>query len=180
MVAPELWQVFDATGRPINGYGEVAEKFAIDDSLLMANSHLWLWRDYDTSRHILLQTRARHLPRKPGYFHASASGHVNLGESAKQAVLREAQEELGAVLQPSRVRELFMLRGGPRMESFNYVFSCQFDESIKLRINEAEVDHTDWVSLEVFAEMTQNPDKYKLINLGNEYFERLIAQLKTL
>jgi len=180
MSASGRWQVYDETGQPVKGHGEVADKFAEDTSLLMANSHLWLWRDQNTQRQILLQTRARHLPRKPGYLHASASGHVNLGESAKEAVIREANEELGVDLQPDTIRELFVLRGGARKESFNYVFSCRFDDSSRLLINKSEVERVDWVSLEEFVEMVRTPDKFKLIDLGSEYFEKLFALLKKL
>ena len=80
MGSAELWQVYDQQGDAIEGYGETSDAFDSDHTLYMANAHVWLYRRGPSSRQLLLQIRAMHLPRKPGYLHSSASGHVNLGE----------------------------------------------------------------------------------------------------
>lgn len=50
---------------------------------------------------IFLQKRSQWKDTSPGLWDSSASGHVDSGEDYLQAVLREAYEELGLVLQQS-------------------------------------------------------------------------------
>lgn len=180
MGLPELWQVYDSAGGPVVGRGEVADAFAEDFSLHMANSHVWLWRDFEGSRQLLIQKRADHLPRRPGYLHASASGHVNLGERPADAAVREAHEELGVELSEGGLNELFVMQGGPRNESFNYVYTYRFGPNSVVTVNPSEVQSVEWVDLIQFDQMRLFPEDHKLINLGKEYFDMLVHAVERL
>lgn len=50
---------------------------------------------FDNMGHILLQKRSKHKDTYPGYYTVSASGHIDKGESYKEAARREMEEELG-------------------------------------------------------------------------------------
>ena len=50
---------------------------------------------FNKDRKLLLQKRSMSKDLYPGYYTASASGHVNYGESYEEAAQRELQEELG-------------------------------------------------------------------------------------
>lgn len=179
MSLAELWQVYDAAGQQVVGRGETPEGFDKDPSLYMANSHVWVWRDSNGVREILLQRRAFHLPRRPGYLHASASGHVNLGERPELAAIREVNEEIGLNLARENLRVAFTEQGGPRGESYNHVFVCEADSFEELQPNRREVDSLRWVTLSSFDEMRRAPGEHLLIDLGQDYFDKLIAVLET-
>ncbi len=53
---------------------------------------------FDSSGRVLLQRRSRAKDLFPGYYCASASGHVASGEDYAEAAMRETEEELGRTL----------------------------------------------------------------------------------
>lgn len=180
MASAELWQVYDQHARAVEGHGEPAGAFDSDRSLYMANAHVWLYRNGSSEREVLLQTRAKHLPRKPGYLHASASGHVNLGEQPIDAAIRETQEELGIDVAPESASLLFMQQGGPRGESFNYIYACDGGSYAAFSANPNEVESIRWVTLYELRMMAREHEKYKLINLGQQYFDRMLSGIEAL
>jgi 8-oxo-dGTP pyrophosphatase MutT (NUDIX family) len=146
----------------------------------MANAHVWIWRDESGERQKLLQKRALHLLRRPGFLHASASGHVNLGEAPLSAAVRETFEELGVTIEPTSLTEVFMSQGGPRGESFNYVFAHGVDSSARIVLNADEVADVQWVGLSKFDTMRRDLAAHKLIDLGSDYYNALLATLASL
>lgn len=44
MAQSVAWQVFDQSGQPIPGKGAFKEDFENNSSLVMAASHVWIWR----------------------------------------------------------------------------------------------------------------------------------------
>jgi isopentenyldiphosphate isomerase len=50
---------------------------------------------FDSHRRVLLQRRSQTKDLYPGYYCASASGHVALGEDYAETAMRETEEELG-------------------------------------------------------------------------------------
>lgn len=180
MGLPELWQVYDSDGNAVAGRGEEADAFAQNPALYMGNSHIWLWRDFEGSRQVLVQKRADHVARRPGYLHASASGHVNVNESALGAAVRESFEELGVRLDERELKELFMLQGGLRNESFNYVYAYKAKPDLELVINPDEVQSVSWIEIHHFDSMRARPEDYMLIDLGQDYFSHLIGAIADL
>jgi isopentenyl-diphosphate delta-isomerase len=180
MSKSELWQVFDSSGKAITAKGLPPEAFTKDPALYMANAHVWIWRENNKHRELLLQRRALDLVRRPGFLHASASGHVNVNESATDAAIREANEELGISLEPTNLTHFFTISGGLNNESFNYVFGYQYQNASLPNINEHEVMEAFWITLDSFAQMAKEPDKHKLIDLGSDYFSMLISSLSKL
>ena len=82
----EIWQKFNQNGTPdgTNGYSPADFKNHPDD--VMGNSHIWFWkRDDSGDVAILLQKRALTKVSKPGMYHISAGGHINVGETPVEA-----------------------------------------------------------------------------------------------
>lgn len=175
----ELWQVYDSEGNAVSGRGEPASGFDLDHGLFMANAHVWLYRSGPSGRQVLLQKRAMHLTRRPGWLHASASGHVNVGEQPLDAAIRETQEELGLDLGPADLRFVFMMQGGPRAESFNHVFVSETGPHTEFNVNKNEVDSIRWYDLSEFDNMTHEPESHALIDLGHDYFERMLSGIRS-
>ena len=69
---------------------------------LVPASYLFL---LDPARRVLLQLRSG-TGFMDGYWAAAAAGHVDAGESAAQAAVREAREELGIIVDPADLHPL--------------------------------------------------------------------------
>lgn len=69
--------------------------------------HLYL---FDESNNLLLQKRSSQVDHYPNRFSISVTGHVDAGESSREAVARELQEELGLDPQHVQIEFLFSLR----------------------------------------------------------------------
>ena len=65
---------------------------------------------FDSHQRVLLQRRSGTKDLFPGYYCASASGHVAVGEDYAETAIRETEEELGCALLLAYVgKELVML-----------------------------------------------------------------------
>ena len=85
----ELFDVVDADDRVI---GRATRRHVHAEGLMHRAVHCWVVR---TDGSLVLQMRSRHKDICPLTWTSSASGHVDAGESYRQAVVRELQEELG-------------------------------------------------------------------------------------
>lgn len=74
---------------------------------------------FNSQGQIYLQKRPEWKDIQPGKWDTSVGGHIDLGESVQQALLREAQEELGIALDADRVQRLD-----------NYVFQSQREREL--------------------------------------------------
>lgn len=63
---------------------------------------------YNDKGQILLQKRSKNKDLMPGYYTVSASGHVDKGETYKQAALRELNEELGIQTKLTKKRKFLL------------------------------------------------------------------------
>ena len=94
----EPWQVFLENGCPAGKKSASRDDFAADKTLIMGASHIWLWRRHKNDIELLVQQRALSKKTWPGYLDISAAGHIDAGETAVEAAVREAEEEIGYVL----------------------------------------------------------------------------------
>jgi len=96
---------------------------------LVPASYVLLRRTEDGVERVLLQLR-RGTGYMDGHWAVSAAGHVEAGEDAVSAAVREAAEELGVVLDPVDLRPLCaMHRTGGRTEPgdqrVDFFFECR-------------------------------------------------------
>jgi isopentenyl-diphosphate delta-isomerase type 1 len=111
----ELVDVLDGEGRPI----AVKEKRDVHrDGDWHRAAHIWIV-DGDN---VLLQRRASVKEAWPDFWDISVAGHVGAGESAVDAAVREAQEELGLTIDPGELEHLGTLR-------YHYALASDFIEN---------------------------------------------------
>ena len=73
--------------------GTMDRKEAINKGLLVEGVQLWIINP--NTNQVLMQRRSRNKHSNPGKIDVSVSGHVKPNETATQAILREASEEIG-------------------------------------------------------------------------------------
>ena len=86
----ESLTVYNSDKQPI---GTVDRQEAIKKGLLIEGVQLWVINP-DTNQ-VLMQRRSKNKKNNPGKIDVSVSGHVKPHETATQAMLREAREEIG-------------------------------------------------------------------------------------
>jgi len=132
------------------------------------SAHLWI---VTPGRRLLLQRRADQKENWPGLWDISVAGHISAGESAADAIVREALEEVGFV--PAGLEHLATLRyqavlnGGAYIENeFHevYLTRCELDLGT-LKLDPAEVAEVKLVAPEELErhEMVPHPEEYALI-----------------
>ena len=172
----DLWQVYADNGTPVPGKGAPADAFDADKSLNMGNAHIWFWkRNAGGQIEIMLQKRGP-VKKRPGWFHISVGGHVNVGETALQAAVREGKEEMGHGVDPDKLYFLFTTRvfgRAPHDIVTVYLYKLTGDEA--LTHSDGEVAGFEWRTLGEFKEMVKDPESHKLVPMGNVYFRALIA-----
>ncbi|HSW91454.1 MAG TPA: NUDIX domain-containing protein [Candidatus Saccharimonadales bacterium] len=176
----ELWQVFAENGEPIVGKGALDDAFDEDRTLVMANAHVWLWRRAKDGIEILLQKRAVTKKRSPGFYHISAAGHVDLGETAVQAAARETKEEIGIDLDVDRLFFIHAVRSAKNLQSLLFVYVYEMTGDEEFSFDDGEVELVKWVNLATFQQMTQEAASHKLIDQGRSYFDPLIETIQRL
>ncbi len=175
----ELWQEYNQNGTPHGTSGYSPEEFRQHPNDVMGNSHIWFWKkDNAGNVEILLQKRAMTKVSKPGMYHISAGGHVNVGETPVEAAARETLEEMGIAL---NTEELYYV-GSMRLVQINpnsivNVYLYQLDGSEEFRYVDGEVDCVEWRSLDNFKSITDAPDEHNLVDQGNAYFSLLLDSL---
>lgn len=173
------WQLFADNGASIIGRGASADAFETNNSLNMGNSHVWCWKKSpDGQIEILLQKRGA-VKRRPGWLHISAAGHIDMGETALQAAVREAKEELGLDINPDKLYFVQIARHFPRApQDIVHVYLYQLRGNETFTHDDGEVAGFEWHTLNEFKEMTRDPESHKLVPMGDLYFGALIAALE--
>lgn len=173
----EQWQVYLQNGQPIAGRGANDTEFAHDDSLVMGNAHVWLWRHKDDHMEVLLQKRSMSRNRSPGMYHISAAGHINVDESPVEAAVRETNEELGVSINPADLYFVHAIRIPKHQNSILNVFTLFFDGDV-FSFDDGEVEEVVWRRLDDFKAMVKEPAAHNLIDQGRVYFDPLIDAIE--
>ncbi|HEU5187967.1 MAG TPA: NUDIX domain-containing protein [Candidatus Saccharimonadales bacterium] len=181
MHSNELWQVYNNNGTPIPGKGAYKDEFDAHKDLIMGNAHIWFWKPNGQTVAILLQKRSLAKPTRPGWFHISAGGHINVGETPVAAALRETEEEMGLKIEASKLHFIHAVRiveRDPRDIVHVFLYKLRGDE--KFIHTDGEADSYEWRSLDNFKKITKDAANHNLVPQGTLYFETLIAALEHL
>jgi 8-oxo-dGTP pyrophosphatase MutT (NUDIX family) len=179
MHTEELWQIYADNGTPIEGKGAGRATFNADKSLIMGNAHIWFWKSDDKTVEIMLQKRALTKPDRPGWYHISAGGHINVGETAVEAAIRECHEEMGFAIDPQKlhfVHSMRIIEKDPRDIVNVFLYRLNGDE--KFTYLDGEVDSYEWRTLENFKEISKDPSSNNLLPQGDLYFGALVTALE--
>ena len=172
----DLWQIYADNGTPIPGEGATADMFDNDRSRNMGNAHIWFWKkNTDGQIEIMLQKRGP-VKKRPGWFHISVGGHVNVGETALEAAIREAKEEMGYDIDPEKLYFLFTTRVfGRTPHDIATVYLYELTGNKTFTHDDGEVAGFEWHTLDSFKEMIKDPESHMLVPMGDVYFQALIA-----
>ncbi len=117
---------------------------------------------YNSGNKILLQRRGTSTPIFPGMWDTSAAGHVDEGEDAKTAALRELHEEVGiSNVSLNQIHEAYTkeISGELSLHCYAIIYSCMFEGEIK--VDGEEVLEGKWFSPEELRnEIEKNPDDF--------------------
>lgn len=126
-------------------------------------------------RRVLLQKR-RNTGFLDGYYDMTASGHIEEGESATKAMIREASEECGLTLQPSDFRFFTVIHGnmyGDVYYYFYFVHMLQEGEEIRIR-EEEKIEELRWFSVDELPDRMLEHDR---VAIGNYFSEIPFCEL---
>lgn len=139
--------------------------------------HVWL---YNNKREVLLQLRAKEKKLFPDIWDVAVAGHISAGEDPVTTVLREAEEEIGLIIDLKQL--LFFktiiiknLYNNIINNEFIYIYFLPFNGDISdLKLQKEEVQSVKFFSLDKLPEeISKNPNKFidKFINDGSYWVE---------
>jgi isopentenyldiphosphate isomerase len=140
------------------------------DGDLHRSVHVWIITPDDR---ILVQRRAAVKENNPGLWDVSCAGHISAGESAIDAAIREAEEELGIALESDELkhvatlRERSVLNGGTYIDNeIHEIFVVRREVDLSsLRLQPEEVDDVRLVTRVEFRllDLVPHEEEYALI-----------------
>jgi 8-oxo-dGTP pyrophosphatase MutT (NUDIX family) len=123
-----------------------------------ASVHMWVMREVDGRREVLLQKRSLNKDSNPGCYDISSAGHMSSGEEALPCAVREIGEELGLRIAPEDLEYVGIFHGCFDSEfygrpfhdrEFSYVYLLHRDvEEEELHLQESEVESVRWMDFE--------------------------------
>lgn len=152
----ELFDIVDETGTPT---GETVErKEAHTDGIRHRTSHIWIIREFQGKKQVLLQKRAMNKDSFPGRYDTSSSGHMQAGDEPLEGAMRELHEELGIVATPEQLKFAGTFRINYEKEfhgsmfkdneiAFVFIYEQPIDIS-RLVIQKEELDAVEWFDLD--------------------------------
>lgn len=158
------------------------ERQQVAGGALHASSHVWIVREGVDGLEVLLQLRAQDKATWPGYWDISAAGHVDFGESAFEAAKRETREEIGVEIDDNALSLLFVRRDLMKFDDFienelRWVYLYVWQDA-EVTLQDDEVEKLEWVALDDFVSMAQDPGAHKLVDQGTMYFATLVDYLR--
>lgn len=155
----ETWQTYYSNGEPIVGAGWDAalnNPEVTGSDAIVGIAIVFLYQHGDNGLELLWQKRSEKIDRFPGDFDISAGGHINLGESAVKAAVREAHEEIGAEIS---VEDLQFVTMRPfNKNRFAWLYMVDFtDRGENFHFDDEEVSEVRWVP---FSEIDEFRLKY--------------------
>jgi len=174
----ELWQDLLPNGEPASQARKRGQSLARDR--ICSAAHLWVWRDYEGERQILLQKRAETKSSWPGYYDVSVAGHINFGEKPIAAAIREAKEEIGIDFSEDDLVIVGAYRLYARVwqnqtiiDELQWIYLVQLEDDAGVQLTDGEVEVVEWIDLQEFSSRISN-DSFKIVKHDPEYFRLII------
>ena len=177
----ELIDIVDQNGKPT---GKTALKSEAHKNGWYHNTiHLWL---YTAQGEILLQQRSHKKAIHPLLWDVSVAGHIDAGETFKQAALRECEEEIGLKLSKKQLKKIGVflhkseyMNGAIKDYEFHQVFIAQFHGSLDLLTPQAEeVEALKLVNPESFLQLLSNSSTNShFIESNKAYYQYILKKI---
>lgn len=138
---------------------------------------LWLIND---KNEVLIARRAGHLDSDPGLWGPSVSGQIEKGESALEAIVREAQEELGlepSVLSPTFGSEISHEHHDGEVREFTIFHARIKDSLVDFFPESSEVEEIRWISIEDLRKLLATKSNEVLISSAGEVWTTILDGL---
>lgn len=104
----EILDVVDEEGNPSGG--TVEREKAHREGIRHRTSHVWIVREKDGRKQVLLQKRSENKDSFPGEWDISSAGHIPAGCGWKESAVRELREELGVQASEDDLQKIGLLR----------------------------------------------------------------------
>lgn len=174
-------ELIDVLNEKGNFSGEVKERWLIHrEGDWHRTVHVWLFHEGD----LLLQLRGPQQESNPGLWDISCAGHLGTGESAKEGLFREFEEELGLKI---GARKISFLGEIPSVWSsgefldreFNAIFCVNWEGGRPMiRFQKEEIEEVCWVPWRDLKKRVLGNDP-SLVSHSEE-FHLLFAHLEAL
>ena len=143
-------------------------------------AHVWF---FNWEGNILLQQRAASKSVYPLLWDVSVAGHIDTGETAEQAAVREAKEEIGIDISEDNLIKIGVFEcfqsypNGITDNEFHNTFIAQINEPISsMALQKEEVEAVKFVSIDEFYQLLKNSDTNNHFVSSNRVYYELVAQ----
>lgn len=175
----EMWQLFYPNGEPIKdaGWDSARDNPDGEDTEIVGVAVVFVFRkNPEGILELLWQKRSAGVSRYPGFYDISAGGHINLGETLVEAAVREAREEIGAVITPEDLG--FVTMRGFNKNRFAWVYAVDWTlKPDEFHFDDDEVEEVKWVPFDLTADFVKKYAKPSLKG-DNLTFEALKVWFK--
>lgn len=107
---PEILEVIEVYDEEGNKTGICSREEAHRKGLWHRVVHCWMYSREDGQTWLYFQKRAKTKKDFPGLYDLASAGHMDLGESHREAVIRETKEELGIFIDSENLQYLGEMR----------------------------------------------------------------------
>ncbi len=143
-------QKFKKNGEPISDGGITFKEMGNHENhdFLVGGSMVIVYRRTENGLELLFQQRAASMLTDPNKWDIHG-GFINYGETPLEAMVREAEEEVGLKLDPEKLRFCFRIRQHIN-EFCNFYLYDLTNENQEIHFNDKEVQAVKWVDFETF------------------------------
>lgn len=177
-----IYQIDPATNKRI---GKISRKEAHKHGILHETIHCWI---VNQKGEVLLQHRSKEKSQYADYYHLSIGGHVEYGDSAKETVLKEAEEELGIEFDKSKLTLLFDMQenvtvpeDGSSDNEYRTIWGYVLTDEKLGYLQTEEVESVLWMDMDEFEKEIRDGDLYsKMLPHSKEYYLKAISKVREL
>ena len=167
-------EIFDVVDEEDNIVGK-AERSKVHSSGLIHRSVFFFV--FNEKNEILVNKRSRTKEFYPGYYSIALGGHLNSGESYEQAVIREAEEELGISEAKPVFIKFFKRRKEEKDKENVKLYAFFINSKEKLKIDKSEISEAFFTSLEEVKKLMEKekfiPDTVYLYEIAKEFLKKI-------
>lgn len=178
----EFIEEYNLKGKPTGN--KVLKSYAHKNGIPHSTIHLWL---YTLDGELLIQKRSKNKKINPNIWDIiSVAGHIGYSESAKDAVIREAFEEIGIKIKKNSIRKIntyFFKKeyNGLIDAEFHNAYICEIDKKkINLKFTNLEVDGLKFLKInEVKGIINEKPEGFLIIKDSITYYNEIIFEIES-